>query len=423
VLSWIAVVAGAASTPRAPSTVMWDGDLLAQTKQGLSDPASPLQPALGHLRDWADHWANESDYNKTFTVMSKPEPGPSGNLHDFFSLATYWWPNPNTKDGIPYIRKDGIVNPETFLYDSVPLSQMLFAVSNLSLAHYFTNEPRYCDAAVNFIDAWFFNEETMMNPKSGLQYAQLTRGIDKGRGIGIIDAKDLAFAPDSALLLQASGTCKSWTSDKQGKLAVWLQEYVGWLGTSPHASDEFSQTNNHGTWFDIQALSLSLYAGNVTRSRFLASNALQRVAVQIEPDGRMPMELSRTRSMHYTWWNMMAFFELAQAITHVQGATDLFGYVTPHGQSLQQALDWVAPYTLKNTTLQWPYEEETPFDHGKFFQIYRVASLKYANSSNYESMIPQLPGNVNYIDNTINLVWPKKLAETVSSVSQSTLLL
>ena len=36
VLSWIAVVAGAASTPRAPSTVMWDGDLLAQTKQGLS---------------------------------------------------------------------------------------------------------------------------------------------------------------------------------------------------------------------------------------------------------------------------------------------------------------------------------------------------------------------------------------------------
>ena len=42
------------------------------------DPASPLQPALGHLRDWADHWANESDYNKTFTVMSKPEPGPSG---------------------------------------------------------------------------------------------------------------------------------------------------------------------------------------------------------------------------------------------------------------------------------------------------------------------------------------------------------
>ena len=142
------------------------------------------------------------------------------------------------------------------------------------------------------------------------RYAQLTRGIDKGRGIGIIDAKDLAFAPDSALLLQASGTCKSWTSDKQGKLAVWLQGYVGWLGTSPHASDEFSQTNNHGTWFDIQALSLSLYAGNVTRSRFLASNALQRVAVQIEPDGRMPMELSRTRSMHYTWWNMMAFFEL-----------------------------------------------------------------------------------------------------------------
>ena len=38
----------------------------------------------------------------------------------------------------------GLVNPETFLYDSVPISQMIFAVSNLSLAHYFTGDPRYC---------------------------------------------------------------------------------------------------------------------------------------------------------------------------------------------------------------------------------------------------------------------------------------
>ena len=88
----------------------------------------------------------------------------------------------------------------------------------------------------------------------------------------------------------------------------------------------------------------------------------------------------------------------------------MFQYVGSNGQSLQGALDWVAPYTLINSTLPWKYEEETPFDHGKFFQIYRVASLKYSNSSDYEKMIPRLPGRVNYTINTIDLVWPKKEA-------------
>ena len=51
------------------------------------------------------------------------------------------------------------------------------------------------------------------------------------------------------------------------------------------------------------------------------------MVVQIQPDGKMPMELSRTRAMHYTWWNMMAFFELAEAVRRVPGAASLFQYV------------------------------------------------------------------------------------------------
>ena len=46
--------------------------------------------------------------------------------------------------------------------------------------------------------------------------------------------------------------------------------------------------------------------------------------MQVEPNGTLPRELSRTRSMHYTWWDTIAFFELAQAVTHVPGAADLF---------------------------------------------------------------------------------------------------
>jgi hypothetical protein len=395
-LAFFSAVCAAADVP---NTVMWDGAFLEHSRKNSN--STGLRPALDQLVAFADHWRNESDHNRTFSVTTKPAAGPSGDMHDFFSLGTYWWPNPNTTTGLPYIRKDGLVNPETFLYDSVPISQMIFAVSNLSLAYYFTGKTSYCTAAVDFIDAWFLDEATKMNPKSGLEYAQLLRGIDQGRGIGIIDAKDLAFVPDSALLLDG---CSAWPSTKQHAFQEWLRDYVTWLSSSKHAADEFAKTNNHGTWFDVQALSLSLHVGNASWSKFIAHDALSRIAVQIEPNGTMPQELSRTRSMHYTWWNMIAFFELAQ-LTMKQGI-DLFHYSTATNRSLKHALDFVAPFTLPDPPMPWPYEEETPFDHGKFFQIFRMASIQY-NDSKYEAMIPQLPGAVNYTNNVINLLWPK----------------
>jgi hypothetical protein len=46
------------------------------------------------------------------SVMQKTAVPPSGDKHDYMSLAPYWWPNPATTHGLPYIRKDGETNPE-----------------------------------------------------------------------------------------------------------------------------------------------------------------------------------------------------------------------------------------------------------------------------------------------------------------------
>ena len=128
----LVLLAAGPAAAAVPETVMWDGTLLKQT-QGIlkGSSTSDLQPALGQLVKYADHWKNESDHGQTFTVMSKPNAGPSGDKHDFYSLGTYWWPNPNTTTGLPYIRRDGIVNPETFLQDSVPISQVRTAMSHV----------------------------------------------------------------------------------------------------------------------------------------------------------------------------------------------------------------------------------------------------------------------------------------------------
>lgn len=44
--------------------------------------------------------------------MDKTLVAASGNKHDYYSFPPYWWPNPDTQDGLPYIRKDGQTNPD-----------------------------------------------------------------------------------------------------------------------------------------------------------------------------------------------------------------------------------------------------------------------------------------------------------------------
>ena len=107
-----------------------------------------------------------------------------------------------------------------------------------------------------------------------------------------------------------------------------------------------------------------------------------------------------------TWWNTIAFFELAHAIMVADVGVDLFHYTTADNRSLRRSLDFIAPWTSANPPGTWPYAEVSPFDHGKFYQIFRVASIVWADSS-YEAMIPKLTGNVNYGANIIDLVWPK----------------
>ena len=38
-------------------------------------------------------------------------PRPSGNIHDYTSMGPYWWPNPDTPDGLPWVRRDCQHNP------------------------------------------------------------------------------------------------------------------------------------------------------------------------------------------------------------------------------------------------------------------------------------------------------------------------
>ena len=65
---------------------------------------------------------------------------PSGDPRDYVSLSPYWWPDPDTDDGTPYIRHDGEVNPERYEYDTPKLGDMGTAVRTMGMAYAVTGD-------------------------------------------------------------------------------------------------------------------------------------------------------------------------------------------------------------------------------------------------------------------------------------------
>ena len=393
---------------RVCTTTLWSQTLLEQSLARVRH--GELQAPLQHLLSDGNLWLARSTRPPLFSVTQKPKP-PGANYtcpnppHCFYSLGTYWWPNNGTASGLPYVRRDGLVNPETFEFDSIPLSQMLFAVSNLSLAYYFTGNESYAAGAAAYADTFFFDNATRMDPTIGLEHAQAIPGDsakDAGRGTGIIDAKDLAFALDSSCLLHGAA---AWGDARSVGLHTWASEYWGWMNHSRHAADEFASTNNHGTWYGAQALSLALHLQDEAAADFFAADTLRRVREQVAPSGEMPLELARTRPLHYTWWNLQAFFELSWMAR--TAGVDAFGYTPPSSSgSLRAALDWVVPYVTGVKNYSKP--EVTPFDHGKLFEVLRIASHVYPDgAASYEAAITKLGGHVDYCSNVLNLLWPR----------------
>jgi Alginate lyase len=104
----------------------------------------------------------------------------------FIYFSRYFWRNPDTPDGLPYIRKDGYVNPEVeTVQDYRLLRQMLREVYRLGLAFQLTGNETYAVKASDRLYEWFVNPETKMNPH--FHWGSLRKGNTHGSRTGILD--------------------------------------------------------------------------------------------------------------------------------------------------------------------------------------------------------------------------------------------
>jgi hypothetical protein len=351
-----------------PKVFCDDAKVLAANKTALASGDAGLQPALKHLLLDADARLDE----KPHSVMDKKQAPPSGDKHDFMSQAPYYWRDTNSPDG-KYIRRDGERNPESNNDSDSGRFQKTCADSHtLALAYYFSGDEKYAAKAAGLIRAWFLDPQTKMNPN--FNFGQGIPGETEGRSAGLISARGLVQLVDAIGLLQNS---KSWTADDQKGMTAWFTQWLDWLTTSKIGRGELDAKNNHGSWCEAQAASIALFLGKTEMARDIISQARdRRVAKQIEPDGRQPLELVRTTSFGYSLFNLRALMTLASIGQSV--GVDLWHYETKDGRSLLKATEFMARYADPKS--KWPYQQIHPASRDDLADALTRAAAEFPDS-------------------------------------------
>jgi hypothetical protein len=362
-----------------PRVFLLDAEHMEKARTRLREGDALLAPAVKKL----EQSAREAMKAGPFSVMRKDRTPPSGDKHDYMSQAPYWWPDPAKPDGLPYIRKDGLRNPEiNRITDRGQMREMSNAVEQLALGYYFTGDETFAARAAELLRTWFIDDKTRMNPH--LQFAQGIPGINTGRGIGIIETGSLANVADAIGLLAGS---KGWTDADERAMRDWYRRYLSWMLESPHGKDESAAKNNHGTYYDVQAVTFALFIDQPeVAKRILNEVGAKRIAVQIEPDGRQPLELERTKAWSYSVMNLRGLMHLANLGKRFD--LDLWTYETPDGRSIRKALDFLVPYATGEQS--WPHEQINGLRPEGGAVLLRRAAKQYPDSP-YPKLAANLP--------------------------------
>ncbi|MEX0929995.1 MAG: alginate lyase family protein [Balneolales bacterium] len=323
----------------------WNYDWMIQVKDKLDTGDQTFQPAYQKLIADAETALKKGVYSVTFKKMVPP----SGSKNDYMSMGPYWWPDPEKSDGLPYIRRDGEVNPERDNLDRPQVGGLVNDVRTLTLAWFFSGQSEYAEKAAGLLRVWFLDPETLMNPH--LKYGQSIPGRTEGRGIGIIDTRAFHVLVDAISVLETSNKL---SGDELEDIRTWFGDYFTWLTESQFGKDEEEHPNNHSVAFDAQASGIAYFIGN---DEYVARKAREipqrRIDPMIESDGRQPAELSRTRAHSYSVSNLRNFFDAGEI--GLKAGVDIFNYENPDEGSLPKALDYLIDYIDREE--DWPYEQ------------------------------------------------------------------
>ena len=343
--------------------------VLVKNKNRIASNDNSILPAYKQLIKEAEialHFAPVS-------VMQKTAIPPSGNKHDYMSLAPYYWPDPTKANGLPYIRKDGETNPEVKQYkDKENLPKLCETIYTLCLANYFSNDSSYASHAITLLSVWFLDTATKMNPN--LNFGQAMMGHNDGRGAGLIDTRHLIKVIDGIGLLKQSGKLNP---EKYQGLQNWFSQFLVWMQISSNGKDELNAKNNHGMWYDAQRLSFALFTDQTNLANAIVTNVQKRLDEQMDSEGKFPAELARTNSLHYSVFVLEPLIKIA--IMSKSMDRDLVNYQSVSGKSIKKGFDAHYPYMANEK--KWYGQQISQFDFEEGVPILAYGTILFNCSS------------------------------------------
>ncbi|HZL25263.1 MAG TPA: alginate lyase family protein [Acidobacteriaceae bacterium] len=328
------------------------GAVVAAKGVGAGDSAVVDVAAID--RDRILRAANAYLNEKPIAVTASHSPRSAGGLHDFYSEGDYWWPDPKNPGG-PYIRRDGETNPQNFTAHREAMVRLSLQVPALAAAWKIARNAamrrKYAAKVGEHLTAWFVDEKTKMNPN--LEYAQAISGVNKGRGIGIIDTIHLVEVARAAKVME--GALGKATNAVVGK---WFADYLQWMTTSKNGAEERDAKNNHGSCWVMQAAEFAMYTRN-TKWMEWCRERFRTVLIpnQVAADGSLPLELARTKPYSYALFDMDILSAICQILS---GPRDnLWAFKTGDGRGMKKVIEYMFPFIEDKK--KWPLKPDVEY--------------------------------------------------------------
>ena len=269
-----------------------------------------------------------------WTVIDKTEMPQGCQLNDYYNLPPYIH-NISGKN----IRIDGrpaaTAAKGSRSHNRGALQECFSHASILAASGVLCRRKDFLWRSAEILAAWFIDKDTAMTPSA--QFAQWKSDTPaKANFAGLIEFRYLWTLPCLSRTLLASGALSEPQFEAIKQWAVRLLDYIMQTEQGQRA---IMAGNNIGTWTHLVVVSLSLFTGNFAIAAAQINSASLRLAAQCDVLGLQAAELTRTRPLHYSLFNLTAWTLLAGLGRSV--GVDLWNYQGVEGQSICRMMHFI----------------------------------------------------------------------------------
>ena len=234
----------------------------------------------------------------------------------------------------------------------------------LSVAAFYTEEPKYIERVALLFRTFFTDPETAMSPTMEFDDYEPGRKGPPGYNVGgTIDIARFHATLDCLALLEwLDDEQHFWTATDRARMSEWVQAFFTWWVASPQGISASRLASNFAISWDTNAMAMAHYLVHATASPYpykpfavSAANGTKRyVDTSIANDGHLPTEDANPDSFGYSTSVLIELLQAAKLVATVSAAEDLYTYTNALGGSILKALEYHAPYCASNGS-GWPW--------------------------------------------------------------------